>query len=193
MSDINKIRVDSTTYDVKDLKSVHYGEQAKGYVGKNLLKNIGTNTAIQNVTFSVNDDKSVILNGTASNDNSNFVINQFTIPAGTYIVTGTHFGNNNLAFQITDYPITKALFTIFSGDTQVTFAEDTAICVRISLYKNATYNNFAVYPMIRLSSISDSTYEPYLTPNTEIPDKMSYVDNMVLGARNIGKIYITWI
>ena len=164
-----------------DENAVHWSE-SKGYVGKNLLNNIATTKTIQQVAFTVNDDKSVNVNGTNSGNENNLELGNMVLKAGKYIVSGTGFSSNTLSYQITDYPVTKQLFRIYNGDTEITLENDTHICVRLVISQGGTYSNHIVYPMIRLSSISDDTYEPYLTPNTDL---MSYADNAVLGAKNL--------
>ena len=189
MADISKISPDdgSTILNIKDSNAVHGGEQSKGYVGKNLIQNTAVNSKHYDVTFVINKDKSITLNGTqnTSSEHINVVIGIVTLKAGKYIVTGTNRGAKDVAFQITDYPVTQQLFRIYSGDTEITLNSDTTIAMRIPVSGGATFNNFTLYPMIRLASVSDSTYEPYLTPNTEIDNKVSYVDNTVLGAKNL--------
>lgn len=168
MSEFNKYSTDggATFIDVEDTNGRIMSEQlirdTVGWTRKNILKNTGTNTTIHGVAYTVNVDKSVTLNNQASADNSNFVINQFTIPAGVYILSKT--GTNDAAFQVTDYPITRVLYTAKTDDVTMTFAQDTAICVRISQFANKTYNNLTIYPMIRLATIPDSTYERYHEP-----------------------------
>lgn len=178
-----------TIYDLKDSEAVHYGEQSKGYVGKNLLPNTAVNATIQQVLFTINSDKSVEINGTNSGNENVFEVGHVSLKAGKYIVTGTGFGSNNLAIQITDYPVTRQLYRIYSGDTEITLENDTTICYRIVISASQAYSNFVVYPMIRLASISDNTYEPNLTPNTEIDNKVSWTDNTILGAKNFFDIY----
>lgn len=171
--------------DVIDEEAIHWSE-ATTSVKKNLLENKGTAQTIVGVSFTINDNKSIELNGTATNNNSNFVVNSYTIPAGQYILSKT--GTSDVAFQVTDNPVTRELYKATTSNVVMTFAQDTAIKVRVSLVSGKTYNNTTIYPMIRFASIEDDTYEPYIPDNTEL---MRYTDNGVLGAKNLFQITAT--
>lgn len=133
---------------------------------KNLLPNNAVIQTIEGVTLTKNADGSINLNGTASKDNSNYVIDTFTISAGTYILSKTGF--SNVGLQITDNPVTKELYRATVNEVVMTFTQDVSIKARISLYANATYNNVTIYPMIRLATDTDDTYVPYAKTNKEL-------------------------
>jgi hypothetical protein len=181
MADISKISPDdgSTILNVKDRNAVHWSE-SKGYVGKNLLNNIATSQTINGVTFTVNADKSVTVNGTASATTNLELINTPLVITENCILTGTPSGGQD-KYRI----MANNGSTWFYDVTGVILPSGTYTRVLIQIVSGQTINNLVFKPMIRLSSISDSTYEPYLTPNTEIDNKLSYADNAVLGAKNL--------
>ena len=64
--------------------------------GKNLLKNIATSQTINGITFTVNDDGTVLVNGTATAmAQINLVGTRQQLSKGKYIVSGCPTGGNN--------------------------------------------------------------------------------------------------
>ena len=125
---------------------------------KNLLNNTATSQTISGVTFTVNEDGSVTCNGTATNNiffpltgnNSieNIIING--CPAGgsgdSYLVRAIDTNGRVLK---TDFGEGTEVFNLINARIQIRIAKD-YIC-----------NNLTFYPMIRLATIEDDTYEPY--------------------------------
>ena len=152
------------TYFSFDEETGKYGIEVKN-TGKNLLENRGVSNTSNGITFTVNDDKTILVNG--NNDgtaNSSFIINNYSLKAGTYILNGCPSGGSSttyrLAIQKTSGWSVLALDT-GSGSKQFTIDEATKIQVAIFIQKGQTISNLLFKPMIRLSSIIDDTYEPY--------------------------------
>ena len=171
-------------------KLVHWDER-KGYVSKNLLPCYLSPQTLNNVNAIVNSDNSVTLDtneGSASANTVLMYISETTdlkkiIPslAGKEVkLTGGKNSNIRVQFWSTD---TGVVADEGSGVT-FTIPADIAtkqynICVRVA--SGTSISNETIYPMLRFSSITDSTYEPYLVPNTDL---LSYTENSVLGAKN---------
>ena len=152
------------TYFSFDEETGKYGIEVKN-TGKNFLENIGVSNTSNGITFTVNDDKTILVDG--NNDgtaNSSFIINNYSLKAGTYILNGCPSGGSSttyrLAIQKTSGWSVLALDT-GSGSKQFTIDEATNIQVAIFIQKGQTISNLLFKPMIRLSSIIDDTYEPY--------------------------------
>lgn len=128
--------------------------------GKNLLEWSNTSTTINGVTFTVNDDGSVLANGKASADASFYAtVNGYTdLKAGTYIINGCPSGGSNTTYLINE--TVKSVTDTGSGGN-LTLSEDTRIRVRILIRNGYTANNLLFKPMIRLASVTDATYAPY--------------------------------
>lgn len=199
MSEFNKYSTDggATFIDVEDSEAVHYGDQSKGYVGKNHLHI--TQPSISNlggVKVTVNSDGSVTFNGTATSNNS-FSLTDWTenlFPEGDYLLSDVNGQAGKIFTFIARKKGTSGVVdnTIDTHAMQnkpftVDYTEYDYYKVSIYFFSGQTFNNLTIYPMIRLASIPDNTYEPYLTPNTEIPDKMSYADNSQTGVHNFVK------
>lgn len=148
--------------------------------GKNLLENTGVSNTSNGITFTVNDDKTILVNG--NNDgtaNSSFIINNYSLKAGTYILNGCPSGGSSTTYRIviqkTSGWSVLALDT-GSGSKQFTIDEATKIQVAIFIQKGQTISNLLFKPMIRLSSIIDDTYEPYgVMPSPDYPSEIESV------------------
>lgn len=148
--------------------------------GKNLLENTATTKTVNGVTFTVNSDGSVTANGTAT-DRANFDI--FTnknalIPIGNYIVNGCPKGGSLSSYRFQIYNKTTSSGANDYGDgVELNISNLTdEITPQITIYGGYTANNLTFYPMLRLASIEDSTYEPYTggipSPNPDYPQEI---------------------
>lgn len=150
-----------------DMPSPNYPSEVECVKGKNLLSNNATSKTTNGVTFTVNDDKTILVNG--NNDgtaNSSFIIKRYSLKAGTYILNGCPSGGSSTTYRMAiqktlDWSI-LALDT-GSGSKQFTIDEATTVQVAIFIQKGQTISNLLFKPMIRLSSIIDDTYVPYNT------------------------------
>lgn len=194
------------TYFSFDEETGKYGIEVKN-TGKNLLENTGVSNTSNGVTFTVNDDKTILVNG--NNDgtaNSSFIINNYSLKAGTYILNGCPSGGSSttysLAIQKTSGWSVLGLDT-GSGSKQFTIDEATNIQVAIFIQKGQTISNLLFKPMIRLSSIIDDTYEPYKSvsslfvldqPLRSLPNgvkDIAYIKNNILYVdRKVGSIVL---
>ena len=134
--------------------------------GKNLLENIATSQTLNGVTFTVNNDGTVTANGTAT-DNINLGINtNVNLSSGSYILSGGISSEKPIYFfDGTNYYDSKGADVNF--ELQGT---ETNQRVVIPIGSGKVFNNETFYPMIRLASITDSTYEPYTNGATPRPD-----------------------
>ena len=158
-----------------------YGEsQQATRSGKNFLENTGVSNTSNGVTFTINDDKTILVDG--NNDgtaNSKFIINNYSLKAGTYILNGCPSGGSSTTYRLaiqktSDWSILG--LDTGNGSEQFTIDEATNIQVAIFIQKGQTISNLLFKPMIRLSSIIDDTYEQYgVMPS---PDYRSEIENL---------------
>lgn len=138
---------------------------------KNFLETLIGSGTTQGITYTINADGSITLNGTCTawtNIKLDYIAGQKNIPSGSYILNGSISGNNK--FRLNTYVDgtkmaesengNEASFTIPSTATEV--------YTRFEIDSTATFNNETFYPMIRLSSIEDDTYAPYAKTNREL-------------------------
>lgn len=132
---------------------------------KNLLKSTTISQTINGVTFTVNDDQTITVNGTAS-ANADFSINTaLSLTAGSYILSGCPSGGDNsttfkLQIQSIGYDTGNGLAFDLSA------ARNANVYIRI--WSGYTANNLIFKPMIRRAEITDDTYVPYAPTNREL-------------------------
>lgn len=155
------------------------GEQTVTVTGKNLLgydyaslKTVNPTTVVRTwddvtktmtfygVTYKVNDDGSITVNGTASGGASFFYLtnNLSLTVGGEYILNGCPSGGNLSGYSVRLYDGGSYKSDFGSG---LDFIFGTQSGVRINISNGTTVNNMVIKPMVRLASDSDPTYEPY--------------------------------
>ena len=169
--------LDSTFEPYHDSVETMYEEEIHGV---NLLKNTATTTTQDGITFTVNADKSVKLNGTASAT----TILELTDPIvgldnGTsYKLTGCPSGGSASTYKL-DFG--DPSYIDYGSGTVVSGNVLNGVKVRIVVYSGATVSNLMFYPEIRKAEIDDPTYRPY--NSQAIQNQIN--DKGVLGAKNL--------
>lgn len=120
--------------------------------GKNLLPNTASSTVRGGITYTVNYDGSIHLTGTSTSETVFFTIGETTLPAGEYVLSG--------------FTTDAQMWIYVNGERRYTpgdrFALSEPGIVRCNIYvRNVHTYDHMLYPMIRLASDSDSTYEPF--------------------------------
>lgn len=158
---------DYYAYNAGELMSVK--TSARETVGKNLLPSYTNNGSRNGATWVVNNDKSIVVNGTATALTDIPVIDMsknFILPVGDYIFSGgaSNGGNTNHYIAIREKSTGSDRYVLINNDTPTSFSiteDDEKLSVAIRLYANQTYSDTVWKPMIRFSSATDSAYEPY--------------------------------
>ena len=159
MGPVTIIDLKANIVAVQDLHGYENPWPAGG--GKNKFNPDFTNTTISGTTITKLPDGKVTTSGvpTASFD---FVLGHFTLSAGTYILNGAPAdgGVNKWRLQVTDYPVVNSLGQDNGSGVTFTLSSDMEIAVRLQMYVGAS-SPMTFAPMIRLSSVTDSTFAPY--------------------------------
>lgn len=143
---------------------------ASGGVGdrtKNLLKIKKNSFTLKGVTFTVNNDKSITCNGTASSIILIELSNYFEdlIVNNEYIFSGCPPTGSISTYRLQLVLYSGAVYNIYGEEKKFTYKEEYVgnpnKSIRIVIEKDYVCNNLTFYPMIRLASIEDDTYEPY--------------------------------
>ena len=149
---------------LEPIQDLHgYDKPWAGGGGKNLLPNTATTSTISGVTFTVNIDGSVVVNGTAQGV-TQFDVGEMDFKANTaYTLTGCPTGGSAGSTYVLYARGTYDFVQKIDSGNGVTFTHtsDFTTKVTIILYAGATVNNIVFKPMVRLASVSDATYEPY--------------------------------
>lgn len=154
--------------------------KSNGELGaKNLFPNNGTTQTVNGITITVNADKSVTFNGTATTD-FGFEYGANTLDSGNYILSkGSSDSNPNL--YLYNYATSSMIATTdsvaehdnvpFTLNAQTTFTPATWIT------SGQTFSNVVIKPMIRLARDNDSTYQPYAMTNKEMTPYVQAISN----------------
>lgn len=130
--------------------------------GKNKLKVTATTQTLNGITFTVNDDGTVVANGTATG-NAFLVLGTADFlrdsPTKTYIINGCPPGGSGSTYNV---DVQGASGADTGAGVLVSYSNpEFNTSVRIRIYNGATVNNLVFKPMIRLASESDATFAPY--------------------------------
>lgn len=172
-------------YEFKHIQ-LEYGDTATEYesyidpttvtltsCGRNLIpykSNLASET-IRGITFTVNPDKSITCNGTATANATFNLTDNYRLPFGRYKMTGTPSGGNDSIRLQTNKIVGEEYITgsIDSGNTGLlNIDQDCVVYTYIVILSGQTVSNMTFKPMIVLESESDTTYEPSVW-NTSTP------------------------
>lgn len=157
---------------------------------KNFLNSLGLTTqTINGVTFTPvyenNSLQYININGTATDRADYKFVNYVTYNPNTYDLQKINTNSGISVMLVTkggsvvkSASLTKEIFTI---------TENTECLGWIRIYSGTTINNEKIYPQVKLSSITDDTYEPYgEKPSPSIPSEIhSVADDVNLWNGNI--------
>lgn len=150
---------------------------------KNLLKCTAVSTEKNGITFTVNTDGSIVINGTAPNDtNVDFDINDGAvseIPADKVVVlSGCPEGGSNSTYALIAY--SQNVSDIGEG---VTFTTTESNRIYIRIYKGTTVNNLTFRPMICTKAAWDISKEfmPYIPKGSIIDTLWSEWSGALIG------------
>ncbi len=130
--------------------------------GKNLLKNTATTQTVNGVTFTVNSDGSITAKGTATAQAGITINTSVPLVPGNYIVSDSVGDYTNYLTQVI-VTAKGGTQSYYATGTKPNFSISEGDSVKVVVYirANVTASNLIFQPMIRLASVSDSTYEPY--------------------------------
>ena len=160
------------------VQGVALNRQTLGYTKKNLLKNKAKSTANNGITFTVNEDGSVTVNGTATGDTGKYIGSFVPTPNETYIFDAVNGEtvNWNYVCYIKNIDGSERWMST-SGGYKFTPATNHTIDCHIYITKGTTLENFTFYPMIRSADITDGTYEPYVD---DVDTRLQKIDDSIL-------------
>ena len=122
----------------------------------NILPNIAITTTSNGITYTINEDKSITINGTATNLSTLTISQNILLNAGKYYIIPTN--SNNIIFvgyTGSSWPVSlngsKNYFTLESDTNFLQFY--------YQIPAGSTFNNFKIEPMISKEIINN--YEPY--------------------------------
>ena len=144
---------------IQDLNG--YDSPWVGGAGKNKLHNTANSATINGVTFTVNSDGSIKVNGTATGNITFVLTEDASLASNSYVldITGftTQTGSNGGVY-VTNQSGTAVISNARNGSVTVNNSVK-----RVWLYFNSgtVFSNNVLTLQIRLASETDATYEPY--------------------------------
>ena len=141
--------------------------------GKNLLKNTATTKTSGGVTFTVNEDGTITLNGTATADidydfNWNIDATKKSVLASIHKISGSVSSDSDISFLAYDSRWLGA-FGPTIGNIEKKLEKYAFTTFRIQVKKDTVCTNLKVGLMVRYETITDGTYEPYTETQASIP------------------------
>lgn len=130
--------------------------------GTNLLQPVYTTQTINGVTFTVNDDGSVTINGTATS-RAQYSITRTTASRPQVFAgqTFTLFNVEGADQSFYSYAMSVEQDTrLDSSSKTFTMTQDDTLYIAIAVLEGKTVNNVTVYPQLKLGSVA-TAYEPY--------------------------------
>lgn len=164
------------------------------YGAKNLLNHDIKSGEQSGLTFTVNADRSITVNGTTSANLVFTLWNKHDLDSTKqYILSGCPAGGSDSKYELT---YTDGGYNHYDDiGSGVKFTPFTTGNDKIFLYifSGQTFNNAVFKPMLRLASIADGTYEPYAKTNKQLTDdkaEQTALDNeaatrSTLGSKNV--------
>lgn len=138
-----------------------------GFQRKNWLKNTATSQTVNGITFTINDDKSITANGTATAFTALNICTNVPIKDGEYIYTCAPKGGSEAtyraiirAYDSNNSAVTETLTETGKG-IKITITNGSYVNAIIRISSGTTVDNLTFYPMLRCAEITDDTYEPY--------------------------------
>ena len=148
--------------------------------GKNLLEVVVTSQTINGITFTINKDKTVTVNGTA-NGNSILILNSFDFQNGeTYILNGCPNNGGINSYKLDAFGQTGLSNDIGNG---IGINIGGQRNIRIVIFDGNSVNNLVFKPMI-IKGSQATEYEPYTgaiaSPNPDYKQEIEQVESVKL-------------
>ena len=161
----NPIENQAITNAHNSLKNA-FTNQVNSNGSKNVLQNDAYSQTISGVTFTVNSDKSITANGTATANIYYTLSAGVTYPKGEYKKSGCPSGGSS-----STYFFAGSGFADYGNGVDVTLANDTSLD-NVIVIKNGTAINKTFYPMLCLKSDYDldPTYAPPAKTNRQLTE-----------------------
>lgn len=152
-------------YDDSNLKNdIVINKTTLGMQCKNLLKNEAATETKNGVTFTVNTDGTITINGTCTADYNHYC-GEIKKP-GKYIINGypenAVFDDYRIMGRITKSDNTETWFSAELEQPITINATNISVKIYIKVKTNVTYENVVFLPMVRYADVTDNTYEPYV-------------------------------
>ena len=163
---------------------------------KNLLENTATSKTTNGITYTVNDDGSVIANGTATAVQVGININPNTrwLPEGEYILSGCPEGGSidTYCLRIVDGTTNGTIVDYGEGVRFTSNGENDYTVQILVMKKDVKVENLTFYPMIRKADVTDDTYEMYYEAKEDVDTRFNDVDTRLNSVKSDIASVLEW-
>lgn len=138
--------------------------------GKNLLENKAGSATINGITFAVNNDKSITINGTATASGLHTINSNFSTKAGEKYTISTSANKTTSIPNATVSVISSAtIAAVWFSNAKPAVFDGRLEPLHIGIWwdNGAVFENVIIYPQIEVGDTA-TTYEPYSTVSAEI-------------------------
>ena len=164
----------ATASDITNVYEVMGQNGAKNYAYPTTTNNVTINGA----TYSYDDENVVNVNkDSVSTSDSYYEYCKIKMPKGSYLVSGCEGGSQSTFYFIlrvrnADDTADESSAFVYDGESSTfTVPEDNRyVKIYIAVFKNTILTDKKLYPMIRLASDPDDTYQPYAMTNRELTE-----------------------
>jgi len=163
---------------VNDVAGLYYGEKVSKDIkkyGKNLIPYpySGKSVTTNGMTFTVNGDGSITLNGTATFDTSFHLATSIPLRAGTtYYMSDSGTGIITIAYTKSNGTNDRIFANKFTWNKDYVFNS-----LYLHVPAGKTFENATIFPMLELGEAA-SEYEPYKEPVTYTADENGIVNDV---------------
>ena len=145
---------------IQNKSDIAVNKTTLGYQCKNLFKNTAVSQTGYGVTFTVNNDKSITTNGTAT-QTIYFNMGSFYFEADKqYILNGCSSGGSETKYFLAYDGMPGHQYDIGNSST-FSVSESATKTMLLVIKSGQTVSNLTFKPMLRYADIIDDTYEPY--------------------------------
>lgn len=137
------------------------------YGAKNELPNNAVSDTVSGVTFTVNADKTITANGTATDDITFMLYDGVSLKLKDHLYSGCPL---QTGVAIGAKFTTEGYRVVTTGATTEVALIDDIDKIYISIVNGTVVNNLVFKPMIRDARIADPTYVPYAMTNAELTE-----------------------
>lgn len=168
-------KASNTDYDTEWVNGGGVGRSEQAVLGaKNLLENTATTQEINGVTFTVNTDGTVGVNGTASATTVLPIATNVTTGNRDLIMSGCPAGGSSSGYSL-KWRMTGSDIYDYGEGVDIPANSSTALSVEIRINNGYNASNLLFKPMLRLASDPDSTYAPYAMTNKQLTDAVENI------------------
>lgn len=155
---------------------------------KNILKNIATSGALNGVTRTVNEDKSVTINGTSTGW-ANLTVGTIKGDGNSYTLSGS-LSNSEIFLSVNNSQ--EGDIAQSKNGNEITFIPKRGLTynVIICIPSGKTFNNVLIKPLVRISSDKDNTYEQHEEQSYIMPVQQEILKDDYLDFENEEEVHM---